>query len=171
MPLVSAQSYVQSILTGLTPPGDTGIRQPINSLITPLDPDVNPDGIARIYVWPARFPEKRRAQPRNDLPNGSPGGWKDIKHELQVFLVWMDDPNDPNADVNFPILIDWVADVLRTSRNPVQWTDPYSGITSNFANLGEVQTGDFVPPRTLADMAMRRYDARIQCSLLELFQR
>jgi hypothetical protein len=169
LPLVSAQLYVQSLLVGMTPPGDTGLREPISALITPLDPDVNPDGIARVYVWPAKFPEKRRAVPRN-TGKGTPAGWKQIIHEIQVFLVWMDSPDDPNADVNFPYLIDWVADVLRTSPNDAFYTDPGTGRVSQFVNLGEVMIGDFVPPRTLADMAMRRYDARIQCSLLELFQ-
>jgi hypothetical protein len=170
MPIVSAQSYVASILQGLTPPGDTGLHAPIDAQITPLDPDVNPDGIARIYVWPAQGPEKRIAMPRN-TGMGTPAGWKELAHALSLFLIWMDNPNDENADVNFPLLIDWVMDILRTSANPVQWLDPESGIVSNFVNLGEVQKYDFVPPRTLEPQVMRRYDARITCTLLELFQR
>ena len=130
---------------------------------------MNPDGIARVYVWPAKFPEKRVAMPRNTGP-GTPAGWKGITHQLQVFMVWMDNPDDPNADINFPLLIDFVAMVLRTSPNPAQWIDPDTGVVSNFVNLGEVMDGDFVPPRTLEPMAFRRYDARIQCSLIELFQ-
>lgn len=169
MPLVSAQSYVKGLLQGLTPPGDTGIRAPIDALITPLTPDVNPDGIARVYVWPAKAPEKRRAMPRNTGP-GTPAGWKQLTHELQIFLVWMDFPDDPQADVNFPLLIDFVMNVLRTSPNPAQYTDPDTGTVSNMVNLGEVMTYDFVPPRALEPDAFRRYDARIQCSLLELFQ-
>lgn len=169
MPIISAQLYVKGTLQDLTPPGTTGLRGPVSALITPLDPDVNPDGIARVYVWPAKGPEKRLAIPRN-TGMGTPAGWKQITHQLEIFLVWMDNPDDPNADVNFPLLIDWVMDVLRTSPNPFQFTDPDTGRVSNMVNLGEVMTYDYVPPRTLADMAERRYDARIQCSLLELFQ-
>ena len=169
MPIVSAQTYVQGILQGATPPGATGITGPIQCLITPLDPDVNPAGAARIYVWPAKGPEKRRAMPRNTGPH-TPAGWKDLKHELEIFLVWMDTPDDPQADVNFPLLIDYVMMLLRTSPNPAQVTDPETGLVSNMVNLGEVMTYEYVPPRTLAEQAFRRYDARIQCSLLELFQ-
>ena len=169
MGLVSAQGFVQSILTGLTPPGKTGIKGPIDSLITPLDPDVNPDGIARVYVWPASGPEKRRAMPRNTGP-GAPAGWKQITHALEIFLVWMDYPDDPQADVNFPLLIDYVMMILRTSPNPALYTDPDTGVVSSMVNLGEVMSYDFVPPRTLEPDAMRRYDSRIRCSLLELFQ-
>ena len=153
----------------MVPPGDTGIRQPIDSLITPLDPDVNPDGVARCYVWPARGPEKRRAMPRNTGP-GTPAGWKQLTHELEIFLIWMDSPDDPKADVNFPLFIDFVMNVLRTSPNPAPYIDPDTGTASSMVNLGEVMSYDFVPPRTLEPQARRRYDARIRCSLLELFQ-
>ena len=169
MPVVSAQTYVQGILQGATPPGATGIKGPLECLITPLDPDVNPGGGARIYVWPAKGPEKRRAMPRNTGP-GTQAGWKQLTHELEIFLVWMDSPNDPQADVNFPLLIDYVMFLLRTSPNPAQVTDPETGVVSNMVNLGEVMTYEYVPPRTLAEMAFRRYDARVSCSLLELFQ-
>jgi hypothetical protein len=170
MPLVSAQSYVASLLTGMLPPGKTAVKGPITALITPLDPDVNPDGTARCYVWPATGPEKRRAMPRNSGP-GTPAGWKDLLHELSIFLMWTDSQQDPGKDVNFPLFIDWVMDILRTSPNAAQWQDPETGVISNFANLGEVMSYDYVPPRTLETQRRLRYDARVRCSLLELFQR
>lgn len=169
MGLISAQSYVASLLVGMVPPGDTGINGPIDALITPLDPDVNPDGIARCYVWPAHGPEKRIAFPRNSGP-GTPAAWKQLSHELQVFLVWMDSPDDQSADVNFPLLIDYVMFLLRTSPNPADWTDPETGVVSNMVNLGEEMSYDFVPPRSLEQQMYRRYDARISITLLELFQ-
>ena len=170
MPIVSAAKYVQSLLQNMTPPGPTGLKSPVNALITPKDPDVNPDGIPRCYVWPAAGPENRRAMPRN-TGKGTPAGWKNMRHDMQIFLIWMDNPNDRNADVNFPLFIDWVMDILRTSPNPADWTDPDSGLVSNFANLGEEMKYDYVPPRTLEPQMERRYDARVTCTLLELFQR
>ena len=158
----------------MTPPGDTGIRAPISALITPLDPDVQADGVARCYVWPAQGPEKRRAMPRNTgaaSVAASQAGWKQIEHALQVFLVWMDpDPEDPNVDVNFPLLIDYVMFLLRTSPNEAQWLNPYDGLVSHMINLGEVMSYDFVPPRTLEPQTLKRYDARITTTLLELWQ-
>ena len=170
MGLVSVQSYVAGLLQGLTPPGATGLNAPIDAFITPLDPDVNPDGVARVYVWPASGPEKRIAQPRNNLPAGSIGGWKQTVHDLQVFMVWMDQPDDEGQDVNFPALIDYVMYILRTSPNPALYTDPETGSVSQMVNLGELMTYDFVPPRTLEGQVWRRYDARVRCSLWEIFQ-
>lgn len=169
MPIRAAQQFVADLLQGLTPPGDTGIAAPIDALITPLDPDVNSDGIARIYVWPASGPEKRIAMPRNSGPAYTTAGSKKITHDLQVFLVWMDSPEDTDADVNFPLLIDYVMKVLRTSPSPALYTDPDTGDQSQMVNLGEVMSYDFVPPRTLEPQMHRRYDARIRCSLLEIF--
>jgi hypothetical protein len=171
MPIVSAQSYTASLLANMVPPGATGIRGPVQALITPLDPDVNPDGIGRCYVWPASGPENRRAMPRN-TGTGTPAGWKNLRHAVEIFLMWIDpDPDDPDVDVNFPLFIDWVMDILRTSPNPAQWTDPETGLVSTFANVGEEMSYDFVPPRTLEAQTLKRYDARIRCTLLELFQR
>ena len=170
MPLVAAQTYVASILQEMVPPGATGIRKPISALITPKDPDVNPDGVARCYVWPATGPEKRLAMPRNTGP-GTPAAWKSIDHRLSVFLIWMDNPNDQNADVNFPLFIDYVMFILRTSPNEAQWQEAETGVISHFLNLGEDMSYDFVPPRTLEGQKFRRYDARVSCTLHEEFQR
>ena len=128
------------------PAGNTAIKGPISALITPLDPDVNTDGLPAA-TWPASGPEKRRAMPRNSGSAPRPGG--KTHPELQIFLMWTDSQQDPNKDVNFPLFIDWVMDILRTSPNPAQWQDPETGLISNFANLGEVQAYDFVPPHTL----------------------
>lgn len=169
MPLVTTMLYVQSLLVGLTPPGDTGLRGPISALITPFDPDQNPLGVARVYVWPSRNRESRIAVPRNTGKN-TPAGWKEKQYNLDVVMTWVDDPNDPNPDVNFPLLIDWVEDTLRTSPNAAQFTDPYTGRVSNFSNVGEVMSGEYPLPVTLEAMAQRRYGSRTQCSIQELFQ-
>jgi len=170
MPLVAAQSFVAGLLQGLVPPGGTGLAAPIDALITPHDPDVNPDGIARVYVWPATGPGKRIAMPRNSGPGYTTAGSRQIRHDLQVFLVWMDSPEDPDADINFPLLIDYVWKVLETSPSPSLYTSPDTGDQSQMVNLGEEMSYDFVPPRTLEPQMMRRYDARIRCSLLEIYQ-
>lgn len=169
MPVLTAQSYIASLLDNLTPPGRTGAKGPVSAMITPLDPDVNPDGIPRVYVWPSSAPESRLAFPRNS-GMGTQAGWKQMKHQLMLFLVWMDSQNDVNADSNFPLLIDWVMQVLRTSPNPATWTDPDTGLVSNIVNVGEDMKYDYVPPRLLAADRYRRYDARITITLLELFQ-
>jgi hypothetical protein len=170
MPVTTCALYVKSLLNGITPPGATGVRSPIQAFITPLTPDVNPDGIARVYVWPASGPERRRAMPRNTGPSYTTAGVKQIIHDLQVFLVWMDNPDDQNADINFPLLIDYVMFILRTSPNPDVYTDAVTGFQSSFVNVGEDMSYEFIPPHALEPDAMRRYDSRIRVRLLELFQ-
>lgn len=168
MGLNSAQLYVKSILDGLQPPGDTGIPGPVEALITPYDPDES--GVARIYVWPATGPESRLAWPRNTGPN-TPAGWKQIRHSIQLYLVWFDDQDqDQNIDINFPALIDYVMFTLRTTLDPAPVTDPYTGAFSWLLDIGEGMTYDYVPPRSTADQRILRFDAKIQLPVTEYFQ-
>lgn len=167
MPLNSAQLFVKDQLDGITPPGDTGISGPLVALITPYDPDES--GEARAYVWPATGKESRRAIPRN-TGMGTSSGWKNLEHSLQVFLTWFDSDSDPDADTNFPALIDYVMDVLRTCADPAVVTDPLTGRVSQLIDVGENMDYTYVPPRSTADQRQLRYDCRITLSILELFQ-
>ena len=96
MGINSCQLFIQGLLNGLQPPGDTGLEGPIQAMITPKDPDDS--GVARIYVWPSSGPEKRLAWPRNTGPN-TPAGWKQITHGIELFLTWFDD-QDEDQDID-----------------------------------------------------------------------
>jgi hypothetical protein len=166
--LNSAQLFLQGVLNGLQPPGGTGIGGPIQALITPIDPDES--GLPRIYVWPANGPESRLAWPRNTGP-GTPAGWKQIKHSLQLYLTWFDDSDaDADIDINFPGLIDFVMFTLRTVIDPAEVTDPLTGALSLLLDIGEDMAYDYVPPRSTADQRILRFDAKITCPVTEYFQ-
>jgi hypothetical protein len=167
VPLNSAQLFIRDTLDGTSPPGDTGLSGPLVALITPYDPDQS--GAPRAYVWPSMGREKRRAKPRNHGP-GTPAAVKDLNHTVEVFLVWFDSDSDPDADINFPGLIDYVMDLLRTCDNPALVTDPLTGRVSQLVDIGEDMTYTYVPPRSTADQRILRYDARISVPFLETFQ-
>jgi hypothetical protein len=168
MSLNSTQLYIQGLVQGLQPPGGTGIQGPVEALITPYDPDES--GLPRIYVWPSNGPESRLAWPRNTGP-GTPAGWKQTRHSVQLFLVWFDDSDaDADIDINFPALIDYVMFTLRTCTDPAPVTDPFDGSPSWLLDIGEDMTYEYVPPRSTADQRMLRYDAKITCPVTEYFQ-
>jgi hypothetical protein len=167
MGINTCQLFVQGLLQGLQPPGDTGLNGPIQALITPYDPDE--DGVPRIYVWPSAGPERRLAWPRNTGPN-TPAGWKQITHNLELFMVWFDDSDaDPNIDINFPALIDFVMFTLRTCADPAEVTDPFTGSSWLLLDIGENMNYTYVPPRSTADQRILRYDAKITMPVIEYF--
>jgi hypothetical protein len=168
MTINSVQLYLQSLLEGLQPPGGTGIQGPIEALITPIDPDES--GLPRIYVWPSGAPESRLAWPRNTGP-GTPAGWKQARHSVQLYVTWFDDSDmDADIDINFPALIDFILFTLRTCTDPAPVNDPFTGSPSWLLDIGEDMTYEYVPPRSTADQRILRYDARITCPVTEYFQ-
>jgi hypothetical protein len=167
VPINTVTGYIKDLLDGITPPGDTGLSGPLVALVTPYDPDVS--GEARAYVWPSTGAENRRAMPRNTGMN-TPAGWKNLRHSVDIFLTWFDSDSDPDADVNFPALIDYVMDVLRTSACDEVAYDPETGRPSHLINVGETMNYEYVPPMSMEDERYLRYDAKIMVSVLELFQ-
>ena len=167
MPIVTVQGFVKDLIDGTAPPGDTGLAGPLVALITPYDPDES--GEARAYIWPSAGTENRRAMPRNTGP-GTNAGWKNLRHNLDVFLTWFDSDTAVDADVNFPALIDFVMDLLRTCQDPVIVTDPETGRVSQLVDVGENLLYEYVPPESMDDQRYLRYDAKITVSILEMVQ-
>jgi len=167
LPLVSALQYTKGLLDNITVPGVAGESGPLTVLVTPYDPDES--GEARAYVWGGSGNENRLAFPRNTGP-GTPAGFKNLFHNVEIFLVWFDSDSDPDVDTSFPALLDAVVDALRTCPDPQVVTDPYTGRQTNMVNLGEDMTYTYVPPHSTADQRQLRFDARITARLLELVQ-
>lgn len=170
MPIASTLSYLKSLLNGIAMPG--GLPN-MACYITPPDPNVEAN-IPTSYVWDADFDESRNPDqggtiPRNTGP-GTASGFKAIEHSLEVFIVFFQANDAPDADSLFPGIVDAVMFTLRTSLDPSDvLTDPYTGQQSTLYDVGEIQRGRITISAT-ANQAYDRYDSLITLTLHELIQ-
>ena len=168
MSLNTAQLYAQSLLDNLPLPG---VGTPnLSAVITPRDPNVQAE-IPTAYIWPTKGMESRSPAlggtiPRNTGP-GTPSGLKPLEHELEIFLVYFGQDDDTESDTLFPGIVEAVMQALRTSPDPAQVSDPYSGVVSTFVNVGEHMAWEIVI-NAVADQAYNRYDCLLTCKMFEL---
>ena len=168
MPIVSAQTFLLGVLDGLPMP----YGQPnANAYITPPDPRIQAR-VPAIYIWPADFDENRSSQLGGTVPRnkgiGTPSGTKGILHQMDVYITWMGINNATQTDPIFPGMIDAVTAALRYCQpNPVQITDPNTGLTSTIYNVGEEMRGR-PGIEALDDERWLRYDALITVSVWEI---
>jgi hypothetical protein len=169
VPILTAQTWVWSILNGMPIPGN---NTPLEVFVTPPNPEedqLDP----HVYVWPSTGSESRQSLPRAPVPNlgTTQSGWKTMPHQLDIWVVWFQDDSDPTPDASFPVIVDAIMDVLRTCQDPVMLTDPVTGRYSQIYGTGERLTYDIATPRGVnADQRILRYDARIAARVLEDFQ-
>ncbi len=163
---------MKSLLDGINMPGGT---LPMRAVIMPPDPNDDTQ-YPTAYVWPADFDESRAPDQGGSIPrNTGPGtvsGWKPIEHSIEIFIVWFQAGDDPDADSMFPGIVDAAMAALRTSPDPisgVQITDPWTGMTSSLFDVGEVMRGRVVVSAT-ANQGINRLDALLTCTVHELIQ-
>lgn len=168
MSLNSVQLFVRDVLDQMLLPLQLGN---LAAYITP--PDQGDGTVPGAYVWGSAGNESRRATPRaqpNNLPSGA---WKCAEHHFDVWLIWIGTIEDPDVDMQFPIIIDAVMAKLRnTPLLDMQGvlTDPVNGAVSHLLNLGEDMSWVYSPVRALNDQRLRRYDGQITCTAEEWFQ-
>jgi hypothetical protein len=167
MPVNTVHRALLEILDGLILPGTTGT---LAAFITPPDPRDDPP--PAIYLWASRGSERRQALPRGNTPGaGSLAGWKEIDHIVEGYLTWFGEDTDPDADTNFPAVLDAVMFALRTSgQSPLYTSDPLTGLQSDLVDIGERIEYELVPPRSTANQRYLRYDALLTIHVLEFFQ-
>ena len=164
-------NFVKQQLDGLPMPGPNALS--MRAYITPPDPNVEAQ-YPTAYVWPpdgreSRNPEKGGTIPRNSGP-GTPAGFKPVEHVIDVYIVWFQADDDPQADSLFPGIVDAAMEALRTCKDSATLQDPYDpNITSTLYDLGEDMSYQ-TTLSALADQAYNRYDALIRCSCMELIQ-
>jgi hypothetical protein len=150
-----------------------GYAPAMAAYINAPDPNVETD-IPTAYVWPTRGHESRDNKyagtfPRNTGP-GTSSGDKTILHSVDVWIVWMEAGDDPEADSMFPGIVDAVMEAFRTAAMPDNnVVDPYTGVITQIANLGEDQ--DYViEVSALEDQAYNRCDSRLTIPVIEVIQ-
>jgi hypothetical protein len=169
VPLNSVQLYLKGLLDGLPMPGAAGN---LAAYITPPDPNEETQ-VPTAYIWPSQAKESRDPKtggsiPRNTGP-GTPSATKSLVHDVDIYLVWFAANDDPDADTWFPGMVDAVMYTLRTAPDPVQVTDPYSGMSSQLVNVGE-QMDVKIGLIAVGDEVFGRYDALITVTVWEIFR-
>lgn len=159
MPLNTVQMHLQSVLDGTSMPyGDA----PLNAYIAPPDPGNGMD--PGLYIWGTTGDDSRRSFPRGQ-------GFRVIKHEVDMWLVWFGPSDSPTANTEFPAMLDAVCQVLRTTPMPVlNVPDPVTGSISNIEMIAERLRWDYAPVHSLEDQRWWVYTARIICDVREQIQ-
>ena len=169
MPILSTLQYMKGLLDQLAMPG--GLPN-MAAYITPPDPNVQAE-IPTCYVWPTKGREARESGrggtiPRNTGPE-TPSGTKPLSHMIDLFIVWFQADDDPQADSLFPGIVDAVMFALRTSEDPDVIVDPYTAQASQLIDVGEDMTYEIVIS-ALEDERYNRYDALVVAEIMELIQ-
>lgn len=166
MPLNSMQLYVKNLLDGAQLPLNLGT---LTAFITPPDPGEGTDPV--VYVWGSIADERRQTMPRHKPGNYSTGGFKEINHVIDLWLVYCVYAEDELVDSLYPAVIDAVCAVLRDTGMPTPLiVDQITGQGSYIQAIGEHITWDYAPVHSLADQRMLRYTARITVDVLEIIQ-
>jgi hypothetical protein len=168
LPIAAACAFVKSVLNNLAMPG--GLPN-MAAYIMPPDPNVEAE-IPTAYVWPTKGREGRAGEeggaiPRNTGP-GTPAGTKSLLHSVDVFCVFFQADDDPQADSLFPGVVDAVMDALRTCEDPAVIIDPYTGNDSQLIDLGERMTYEIVVS-ALEDQRYNRLDGLVVAMVNEIF--
>jgi hypothetical protein len=169
VPINSTQTYIQSLLDGMILPY---ALPSLAAYITPPDPNVEAE-VPTAYVWPSdgdesRDPAKGGTIPRNTGP-GTPSGWKNIDHSIDVWLVWFAQDDDPLSDTAFPAIVDAVMYKLRTSPERPLVVDPVTEQQSWLLDIGEKMTYR-ITLRSLMDQSYNRYDGLVNVQVTEVLQ-
>jgi hypothetical protein len=173
MPLSSTLAYVKQVLDGQSVPGNAGN---LVALVSPPNPELQNDR-PHAYIWTSRGSERRNSGPRSKPPAGmtpysaaAPAGWKLQSHSVSIWLTWFDDNMDPEQDVSFPLVIDAVMNILRTTQMPMTIENPASAQASQLVDLGKNMDYEYAPLRSTASQRYNRYDAQITAPVEEWIQ-
>jgi hypothetical protein len=169
VPIATVQTHLKQALAGFPLPLTLGR---LSAFIQPPNP--NDDGLEPCaYVWGSHGDESRETMPRAKPGDLSTGGDKKILHQVNVWLVWFGEVDDPNADVAFPAVIDAVCGLLRNTGlvDGTQYVrDPVTGQLSQLLAIGEHLSWEYGTVRAVADQRYLRYDAQITCEVEEIIQ-
>jgi hypothetical protein len=165
--LSSVQSYVQGLIDGLVIP--VSGNPALTAWITP--PVFEKADGPRAYVWGGRVHGGRQTAPRG------PGMMK-FPWTVDIYLVYLDTPDNARQAEPFPRVIDTVLTTFMTTTMPV-WIDA-AGVPvgpnastrtdTQIQAIGESFDLDYPPERAPAAGRMLWYSARIGLDVREVVQ-
>ena len=97
-------------------------------------PSTIPADQPELFVWGGLLDENRATLTRS-LGTG-PSGQKRVTHTLSVYVMWISDNEQDNAQW-FPVLIDSIRAKVRTVNLSQVLVDPTTGETSQLTDFGE----------------------------------
>ena len=161
MPLNSVQKMCKSLIDGLVFPD---YQEPLVVYIAPPSPGdlLGPT----CYIWGSTWHVKRQTAPR-------PVAFMAFQWLVDMWLLVPDSADYPNADSAFPIIIDTITRVLRTTKIPIMLEDPDTGEETQIVAIGETMDGDYAPVHALGDENTQGwvlYQAHITCTVEERVQ-
>jgi hypothetical protein len=165
--LSSIQQYCKSLINGLAMPA--GVPGPLTAYITP--PAAEKISAPRAYVWGGRVRGSRQTAPRG-------AGMRKFPWTVDIYLAYMDTPDDALANEPFPMIIDAVLQVFMATTMPVWINTAGVPVGPNASTrtdtqiqaIGETFDLDYPPERMPAPMRMLWYSARIGMDVLEVVQ-
>lgn len=162
MGLNAVQTFVQDTLNGLIPPGQNG--QPIRAYIAP--PSSVPTGTGAVaFVWGSTIQGKRQTAPR--VQGQGTGGYMKYIYTPDIWIYQEMIPDAPNADVQFPLLLDAVIGALLAVKVPQFLTDPVTGATSQLLAIGETIGVGMNPVRATEDERIYLYQGNVRPTVEE----
>jgi hypothetical protein len=168
MPINTVQEFLRVTLQQLALPLGLGALQ---AYITPPNPG---DGtVPTAYIWGSRGDENRLALPRARPGVLTSGGTKNLVHQVDIWVVWHGDGDNPSIDRYFPAMVDAVLAKLRNvslSDGATHQADPTTGTLSNILDVGERMTWEYGPVRATDDQRTLRFDAQITVEIHETIQ-
>lgn len=162
MSLNAVETYVKSVLNGLTTPG---IPDAAEAWVMP--PAVVQTTTPQLFVWGGSLSEARLTLPRAST-RMPVGGQKRTAHKVTVWVFWSSS-NDPAEAELFPVLLDLVLARMRAIELPVDLTDAVTGAKSVLQVIGEEMTLKHVAPVAAAPQLMLYNTAEITLPAVEVF--
>lgn len=166
--LRSVQFYVRGLIDQLAMPA--GVPGPLTAWVTP--PVQEKLSTPKAYVWGGRVRGSRQASPRG------PGLYK-LPWTIDVYLAYMDAPDDALQNEPYPGVVDAVLTTFLTATMPTFIDSSGNPVGSNATGPGQSQIQaigegfslDYPPERTVLSQRQIWYSSLISLDVLEVIQR
>lgn len=167
MPLYSVAKYVLGLTDGITMP--EGVPGPLVAYVTP--PVSEKLSAPRAYIWPGRAQVNRQTAPRG-------AGFRRRMWPIDVYLNYMDTPDDALANEPFLGVVDAVTAVFETTLMPVFISaagvpvgqSATSATDTQILSIGEDWALDYPPERTVASLRQIWFSTVIRLQVMEAVQ-